>query len=397
MRPFPSRSFFLVLFVALLHLGARSAGAAEADKPWSALFERCQKLSNEGDYTRGLEACEQAYALNPDPGILAYIAQIHTALLHPVQAREVLRRYLKAGDLDSAERKMAEAQVRYLDTLIGTLSITTRLEVAEFRVDDQVVDEKALTRGVPLTAGAHRVTLKTQDTSFERYVVLRGGEQTQLELPGNAWLALSCASPKARFFIDDQEIGSVEASRGVPRTAGSHRVRCEAEGSAWPEARVPLAPDQRVSIVCAGATRTPTGPAQASMNQRGYWVTGVGLLLGGAALATAIYNGSEYDRWKTANDDLRESILNQELPLSEQVRRAQENNQLMSSIQTRRNVALGLGIAGGVVTAGGVALLFADSATLERKRASSWFTRVATGLTLGATPSSGQVAWQGAW
>jgi hypothetical protein len=123
----------------------------------------------------------------------------------------------------------------------------------------------------------------------------------------------------------------------------------------------------------------------------------VGLALGGAALATAIYNGSEYNRWQTANDSLRSDTIAQDLTLAEQVRRAEENNQLMEDIQTRRKVALGLGIAGGLVTAGGVALLFADSAAAERNASSSWFRRVAAGVTFNGAATSGAIAWRGAW
>src|SRR6186713_1897295 len=152
MRLHSSRSLWLTLIIPLL-FGARAANAAEPEKPWKTLFERCQKLSNDGDYSGALEACEQAYTLNPDPGILAYIAQIQTALLHPVQARDALNRYLQAPQLDAADRKTAEAQVRYLDRLIGTLSVTTQIEGAELRVDDQAVDTTTLKKGVPLSAG----------------------------------------------------------------------------------------------------------------------------------------------------------------------------------------------------------------------------------------------------
>jgi DNA-binding XRE family transcriptional regulator len=121
------------------------------------------------------------------------------------------------------------------------------------------------------------------------------------------------------------------------------------------------------------------------------------LALAGAALAAAIYNGSEYDRWKTANDSLRRAMLAQELALTEQARRAKENNQLMDSIQTRRKVAIGLGITGALVTAGGVLLLFTDSAAAERNGSSSWFRKIAAGMTIDGAMHSGEIAWHGAW
>ena len=118
---------------------ARSASAEEPVKSWKVLAERCQKSSSEGDYQAALTACERAYEMNPDPGLLAYMAQIHTALLHPAQARDALVRYLQAAGLDENHRKTAEAQLRYLETLMGTLFVSTRLEGAQVRVDDQVM------------------------------------------------------------------------------------------------------------------------------------------------------------------------------------------------------------------------------------------------------------------
>src|SRR6478609_11381119 len=157
MRLISSSSLFLALLIPLLQSVARPASAAEPDKAWRVAYDRCQKLSSDGDYTAALAACEQAYTLNPDPGILAYIAQIQTALLHPVQARDALDRYLPSGRLDDADRQTAEAQVRYLDTQITTLRIVTELEGAVVSVDDQVIDAGSRERGVRLSAGAHRV------------------------------------------------------------------------------------------------------------------------------------------------------------------------------------------------------------------------------------------------
>jgi len=133
------------------------------------------------------------------------------------------------------------------------------------------------------------------------------------------------------------------------------------------------------------------------MNKRGYWIMGVGLAIGGAALATGIYNATEYNRWQSANDSLRRDSLTSDLTLAEQARRAQENNQLMEDIQTRRKVAIGLGITGGLVTAGGVALLLADSAPHARNGSSSWLRKIAGGVVLNGAISSGEIAWRGAW
>ena len=377
---------------------ARPASADEPVKPWKVLSDRCQKLSNEGDYEGALQACEQAYEMNADPGIVAYIAQIQTALLHPVQARDALLRYL-SGPLDEDHRKTAEAQLRYLETLIATLQVTTLLEGAEIRIDDQGIDPKALVRGVQLPAGAHRVTVQSNGSTFSRFIFVRAGEPTRIELPGSGSIALSCAIPQVRFFVDDQEVDRTQAARGVSLGAGSHRVRFKVGANSWPAQPVMVNLDERVSVVCAPppASRTTTAESRSASNPRGYWIAGGGLALAGAALAAAIYNGSEYDRWKTANDSLRRAMLAQELALTEQARRAKENNQLMDSIQTRRKVAIGLGITGALVTAGGVLLLFTDSAAAERNGSSSWFRKIAAGMTIDGAMHSGEIAWHGAW
>lgn len=394
MRPVSTIS--VLLLVPLLQCVTRPARAADAAKPWRVAYDHCQKLNSQGDYDNALAECERAYALNPDPGIVAYIAQIQTALLHPVQARAALLRYLKSDQLDEENRKTAEAQIRYLETLIGTLSVTTHLAGAEIRVDDQVLEPSVRERGISLPSGSHRVTLKANDATYSQYIVLRAGERTRLELPGSGSIALRCNVPQVRTFIDDREVDVAQASNGLPQAAGSHRVSFKAGTSTWPTQEVQVNPDERITAVCA-AQSAAHGSAPPKSNPRGYWIVGAGLALGGAALATAIYSGREYNRWQTANDSLRRDISTENLPFSEQTRRAQENEQLMDSIQQGRNVAIGLGIAAGLVTAGGVALLFADSPTPARNGSSAWPRKIATGVSLRAATTYGELTWRGAW
>jgi len=392
MRTFLSKARFFVLLVPLLQLGVRTAHAAEPEvTTWQTLFERCQKLSNEGDYTGALKNCQQAYALHADPGIQAYIAQIHTVLLHPVQALEALEKYLESREITDAERKTADAQRRYLETLIARLTITTPLEGAEIRVDDQVVDTGALAKGVRVPAGAHRVELKAPGATYSRFIVLRGGESTQLELPGNGTIVLSCGVPDTRFFIDGQEVEASEVARGIARPAGRHRVAFKPGSTTSPEQEVMVTPQERVTVVCTPSHEAP------SMNPRGYWVTGTGLALGVAALTTAIYNGTQYNRWETANDDLRNDLKDNTVTLVDAAHRAQENDQLMDSIKTGRKIAVGLGVTSALVTTGGILLLFADAKTPTNAGSNSWFRKVASAVTVSSAVNSGEIAWRGAW
>jgi hypothetical protein len=385
MRTTPVLLALLTQFVSSV---ARSASVAEPAKTFEVLSERCRTLTNEGDYKGALDACERAYPLKPEPWILAYVAQIHTALLHPVQARDALGRYLRSGQLSEENRKTAEAQVRYLETLFTTLLITTRVEGAEIRIDDQVMDASALARGTEVTVGAHRVTLQTKGATFTRFVFLRAGERTQIELPGSGVIALRCAIPQVRIFMDDQELDAAQASRGIPTPAGGHRVTFKVGTSTSSGQSVTVNPDERVSVWC-----TPPSADRPTMNPRGYWVTGMGLALGVAALATAIHNGNQYDEWETANGRLEGTRL----PIEERIQLAHDNNERMESIQTTRAVAVGLGIASGLVTAGGVALLFADSHKPIENGSSSWVRKFAAGFTVSSALNSGAIAWRGAW
>jgi len=395
MRQIPPLSVLLALFVPLVHSVVRPARADEPAKPWKALSDRCQKLSNEANYQGALEACERAYELNPDPGLLVYIAQIQTALLRPVQAHDALQRYLRSGPLAEANRQMAETQVRYLETLIAKLVVTAPGPGSEIRVDDQPIDPRALSQGVPLAAGVHRVTIQVEGSTFSRFVPLRGGETTRIELPGSGTLLLSCALPEARFSIDDHEVDAAQASAGVPLSAGTHRIIFEAGVVRFPVQSVLVSPDQRATVVCTPPAATVLPAARPAMNQRGYWVTGAGLSLGIAAVVTGIYNASEYDRWQSANESLRSNRSQLEFARFES--QARDNDQLMDSIRTRRKVAIGLGIAGGLVSAGGVALLFHDSAASAPRGSGSWLRKIATGVTFNGASSSGEIAWRGAW
>jgi hypothetical protein len=351
-------------------------------------------LTNEGDYKGALDACERTWTLKPESWVLVYIAQIHTALLHPALAREALDRYLRSGQISEENRKTAEGQLRFLETLLTTLVVTTPVEAAEIQIDDQVMDPSALARGVQVTAGAHRVTLRSKGNTFTRFVYLRAGEHTQLELPGSGVVALSCAIPQVRFLIDEQEVSAAQASRGVPTSAGSHRVTFKVGSSAASGHSVTVAPDERVSVVCTPPP-ADVSAATPTINPRGYWVAGTGLALGVAALATAIYNGNQYDDWEMANGNLRRDLPR--LTFAESRAQMQQNNEQMESIQTTRKVALGLGIASGLVTAGGVALLFADSRKSPQDGSSSWVRRIAAGFTVNGATSSGEIAWRCAW
>src|SRR3954469_21941370 len=99
-------SVVLAVLIPLVSSTTRWANADEPIKPSKALVDRCEKLSNEGNYASALDACERASELDPDPGLLAYIAQIQTALLHPVEAHDALERYLRSGELSPANRQL---------------------------------------------------------------------------------------------------------------------------------------------------------------------------------------------------------------------------------------------------------------------------------------------------
>jgi len=395
MRTFLSKARFFVLLVPLLQLRVHTAHAAEPEvTTWQTLFERCQKLSNKGDYTGALQACEQAYGQHADPGILAYKAQIYIVLLRPVEALETLEEYLKSPDISSAERETADAQRRYLETLIARLTVTTPLEGAEIRVDDQVVDTSVLAKGVRVAAGAHHIELKAPGATCGRFVVLRGGEHVQVEMPGSGTIVLTSAVPNTRFFIDEQEVSAAEAARGSARPAGRHRVAFKQGSTTSREQEVIVNPDERVVLA---STPTAEPPLTRSINSRGYWVTGTGLALGVAALTTAIYNGTQYNRWETANDDLRNDLKDNTVTLVEAAHRAQENDQLMDSIKTGRKVAVGLGVTSALVTTGGILLLFADAKTPTNAGSNSWFRKVASAVTVSSAVNSGEIAWRGAW
>ena len=129
-------SRLIVPLALLAQFVAPRASADETPRPGEIPYQHCQTLIGEGDYPGALEECQRAYEMSSEPGILVQIAQLETALLRPVGARDTLRRYLRASSLEPGKRQVAERQIRYLETLIATLSVTTRLEGASIRVDE---------------------------------------------------------------------------------------------------------------------------------------------------------------------------------------------------------------------------------------------------------------------
>jgi len=393
MRPARTTSLLCALLVPLIASIARSAHAEEPAEASEELSAQCEKLTTEAKYKDALQACERAFELNRDPELLIDMARLYMVLMRPAAAHGALVRYLDSRPVDPERRKAAKDLLDYLETIIATLVVSTRAEGAQIRIDDEEQDLRALERGVKLTTGAHRVTLLANGTTFSRFVYLRARERAEIELPSHGTLAVSCTLPQLQTFIDDKEVDRAQASSGIPQAAGKHRVTFKAGTTLWSEQTVMVNPDERVTVVCTAQGN----PAKSAMNPRGYWVTGLGLSLGVAALATGIYNGHQYDQWETANNSLRENMRDRNLTFEQSQQIAQDNNQLMQSIQTTRAVAVGLGIGSALVTAGGIALLLNDSRKSPPSGSSSWLRRVAAGLTVNGAPASGEIAWRGAW
>jgi tetratricopeptide (TPR) repeat protein len=134
---------------------ARMAEAMERFADAQALFER-------GDASGALAEMERVYELlegNPNQYVVLYnLGRVYEELHRYDRAVDYYNRYLSESPADGSDRADAEASLRALERLLGTLRIEANVEGAEIWVDENMMGTAPATLRVP--AGTHVVELR---------------------------------------------------------------------------------------------------------------------------------------------------------------------------------------------------------------------------------------------
>lgn len=160
---------------------ARADPAADA----SARFQEGRQLFRERQFTRAREAFEAAYAILPDPRVLANVAACFASEGRGREAVAAYRRFLRdAGpDVQAASMNEARAEVTRLLATLGDLALIVEPEGAEVRIDGEVAGAAPLPGEIALAPGAHRVEVRAEGREpYTRDLELAAGQRVDLRV-----------------------------------------------------------------------------------------------------------------------------------------------------------------------------------------------------------------------
>ncbi|HEY4184678.1 MAG TPA: tetratricopeptide repeat protein [Polyangia bacterium] len=138
-----------------------SASTAEARETARAHRTRGLELAGRNQYGAALREFDDAYATDPDFGILYNIGQCHVALGHPVEAIEAFSRYLRDGAerVPSGRADLLGAQIVMLESRLAELTIVTVGPDARVLLDGRELGRAPLAHPLRIGSGSYRITV----------------------------------------------------------------------------------------------------------------------------------------------------------------------------------------------------------------------------------------------
>ncbi len=253
-----------------------SAFGADKDPKQEARdrFARGVQLFNENDNQGALAEFLEAYRLSAHPLVLYNIGLTYAAMRHPVKAVSTFEKLLKAPGSVAGERlERARSELKRQQARIA--QITLRLDDVEgtpagVRVEvDGAVIPKALGKPLPLSVGAHFITVSVDGyRSVRREVIVAGAtrrtETFRMERGADqsGLVRVVCPVPGADVFVDDKRVGRTPLVSPLLLQAGSRRVEVRRKGY--------RSAGQTVDVTVRGSGEvnlTPTlDPSQAASN-----------------------------------------------------------------------------------------------------------------------------------
>jgi tetratricopeptide (TPR) repeat protein len=296
-----------VVCLALLLAGTAEGPSDAARESARRHYGRGLELVSQARYEPALNEFLAAYQARPHYAALYNIGQTYIELGRPAEAIAMLERYLAEGkDRIPSERvEQVRGQITAQTALTAQLTVLPGAERASVWIDGQLAGAGGFVGPVRVNAGSHDVALSPPGTTgLHQVIVLAPGQAFELVWPG-------ISAPE------------------------------------------PVQPAAALGAEHAGAPPAGRESAPSTSATLGYWLGGIGLGLGAAALGHYFWNRARFDRWQSE----QKQIEGGDLAGQEYFERQSENNQLAASIERASHWTVALSVAGGALFTSGVTLV----------------------------------------
>jgi tetratricopeptide (TPR) repeat protein len=280
-------------------------------------FNRGVELAGQGEYEAALSEFQDAHRVSPNYVVLYNIAQAYILLGRPLEAIEMLERYVREGadQLPTERVERVAQQIEAQRIQRAELRIAVNVPSAALELDGRAVGSAPLTSPLYVNPGTHLLTVRAPERPpLLRSVVLGAGQLLDL--------ALELPSPPP----------PIAALEPAPILS--------------PVVALPPAP----------VRDAPPSPPSEALRSTSYALGGAGVLLAGATLAHYFWNHGRYERWQDENE-----ALSAERVEGSYIERQQANNERADSIDSAERVTLGLGLAAAACLTSGAVLFAIDA------------------------------------
>jgi hypothetical protein len=315
----------VVLIAALAPLARAQSDAKPTDarkKEAHRHYQRAIELSHGGFYESAVNELKRAYEISPHFAVLYNLGQAYVAIGKPVDAVDVLQRYLDEGGAQVAEPRRAEvlAMIQKQQASIATLAVDTDVPGATIALDGAALATTPLAVPLRAAAGTHQVTASLEGyQSATQAITVTGQQQARVSFKLERLAAASAAAPvSAPTFV------AAPAAPAAPLAAPAD----------------------------AQAPSPAPGGAHARRRTWGFIAAGAGVALGAGALGHFLWNRGRYETWSAADSQLR-----QQQTASDYAFRQLANNNLAREISNASVITVSLGVAAGAALTTGVVLI----------------------------------------
>lgn len=241
---------YLIVFAALL--SAAPAHGQDAKAEAKKHFQRGLELVGENDYAAAVIEFERAYEKSPHFAVLYNLGQAYLAQGRPVEAVDILKRYLTEGGtkIPSARKKQVEVEIARQSARIATLSLEVSPPGVSVKIDGREVGKSPFPSPIRVGVGEHTIVASLDGyRSSESKLALAGEESkslavsleklpeqkpTEILVPAKqappAQIAISCPLRGVSVFLDERRIGQTPFVASLVTIAGPHSLHFERAG-----------------------------------------------------------------------------------------------------------------------------------------------------------------------
>jgi hypothetical protein len=177
-----------VLIIAVILCGSLPCLAALADTKEDEArnsFQLGVELYKDGKYQEAAIAFSRAYELKPSYKILFNMAQAEAELSHYAKALDAYTRYLAGGgdEVTKERRDQVRAEIKRLNSLVGSITVTSAVEGATVFLDDARQGDTPLAGPLFVDIGEHVVVLKKSGNDIHKEkVTIAGGSKVEIKV-----------------------------------------------------------------------------------------------------------------------------------------------------------------------------------------------------------------------